>query len=299
MSNLKKLVEVGFLVDEKAKELIEGLNEEDFEKLIESLKKDNPLMVSKSLVKNLFTKELKILSEFRPKRTVSIKDFVGFLNEKYIILQKILIEKIELKDAVSINKCSSGQATIIGMVRTIEERNNDMEVFVEDPTGEIKTVVSKKMGSRLVLDDVIAISGNVKNKIFFVDKLVFPDIPLRPVKYSQTPVKVGFVQDKESEADYVINDKQIKDNLKNKIYNINIPAIVEILDVNILVAGDYDPVEALNKRYIKKENNDFIINTIPDIVFSEKNIDKNYKGITIVSPNNIIDLKTREVNKIL
>ena len=38
---------------------------------------------------------------------------------------------------------------------------------------------------------------------------------------------------------------------------------------------------------------------IPDIVFTGKDVNRNYKGITILSANNIIDLKNREVNKIL
>jgi len=299
MNYLKELVTRGFLVDEEAKDIINNLNEDDFNRLVESLKKDNPLMVSKDYVKNMFLKEVRILKEFKKKKKMSIKDYVGILNSKYDILQSILIEKLELKNVVSINKCISGPASVIGMVRTIKDKGINFEVVVEDPTGEIKTGVSKNLGSRISLDDVIAISGNMNNKIFFADKIIFPDVPLRPVNYSSDSVKVGFISEKESEVDYVVSSNQVIDNLKDKIYKIEEPALVELGGIKILVLGDNDPLEILKKRYVKINDTSFVIDIVPDIVFSEKDVNKNYKGITIVSPNNVIDLKTREVNEIL
>ena len=108
MNYIKEIVTKGFLVDEEAKDIINNLNEDDFNSLVESLKKDNPFMVSKDYVKNLFLKEVRILKEFKKKKKMSIKDYVGFLNSKYSTLQGILIEKLELKDVVSINKSRGG-----------------------------------------------------------------------------------------------------------------------------------------------------------------------------------------------
>jgi hypothetical protein len=34
---------------------------------------------------------------------------------------------------------------------------------------------------------------------------------------------------------------------------------------------------------------------VPDVIFTDKNVNMSYKGISIVSKNKVIDLKTREV----
>ena len=300
MKKLKKLVSMGFLIDEDAKESINKLNEEEIDILVETLKKENPLMISNKFIKNIFTKEIKIIRQFKTKKKMTIKDFVGFLNKKYNKLQEILIEKLEIKNVVSINKCGSGSVSIIGMVKTISDKGDIFEVFLEDPTGEIKTAIPKNFGCKINLDDVIAVSGNMNNKILFVNRVVFPDVPLRPVNYSEGSMKVGYItKDKKIEVNYVIKKNQIKDNIKNKNYKIITPAFLEIDGIKILLVGDSDPLNVLKKRYLKKDNTDFIIDVIPDVVFVEKDVNRNYKGITIVSPNNIIDLKDREVNKIL
>ena len=300
MNRLKELIELGFLIDETAKEDINSLNDENYKKLVEALKKEYPLVISQEFIKKLFIKEVKILKTFKKRDKLTIKDFVRLLNEKYNTLQKILLEKLELKDVVSINKCGSGNVTVIGMIKAIEERGKTLEVFIEDPTGEIRVSMHKNMGSNLSLDDVVAISGNVNNKILFLDKIIYPDISLRPVNYSDEPAKVAFVsEEKEIDLGYVVMNKGIKDNFKNKFYDIEIPTLIEISGIKILIIGDFEPLMVLKKRYLNKENTDFIIDVIPDLVFSNKDINKNYKGVTIISPNNIIDLKTREINKIL
>jgi len=300
MNRLKELIELGFLIDETAKEDINSLNDENYKKLVEALKKEYPLVISQEFIKKLFIKEVKILKTFKKRDKLTIKDFVRLLNEKYNTLQKILLEKLELKDVVSINKCGSGNVTVIGMIKAIEERGKTLEVFIEDPTGEIRVSMHKNMGSNLSLDDVVAISGNINNKILFLDKIIYPDISLRPVNYSDEPVKVAFVsEEKEIDLGYVAMNKGIKDNFKNKFYDIEIPTLIEISGIKILIIGDFEPLMVLKKRYLNKENTDFIIDVIPDLVFSNKDINKNYKGVTIISPNNIIDLKTREINKIL
>lgn len=300
MKNLKELVSMGFLIDEDAKENINNLNEEDFNILVENVKKENPLTISNEFIKNIFAKEVKILKQLKMKKKMTIKDFVNFLNQKYNKLQEILIEKLEIKNVVSINKCGSGSVSIIGMVKTITDKGDNFEIFLEDPTGEIKTAIPKNLGSKIKLDDVIAVSGNMNNKILFVNRVIFPDVPLRPVNYSEESVKVGYItKDKKIEVNYVINKNQVKDNIKNKRYKIIPPIFLEIGGIKILIIGDADPLNVLKKRYLKKENSDFIIDIIPDVIFTEKDVNRNHKGITIVSANNIIDLKNREVNKIL
>jgi hypothetical protein len=58
----------------------------------------------------------------------------------------------------------------------------------------------------------------------------------------------------------------------------------KISNVIFLLVLGFDPLEALRKRYINIDNTDFLIEPSPDIVFTDKDINTNYKGVSIVSP---------------
>ena len=299
-SHIKNLINLGFLVNEDVVDEIENLNEEEFYSLIENLKKEKAFIVSKSLINKILSKEIEILKQFKPIKSFTVQDFVKILNERYSFLQNILLNKIELKNIVSINKASSGNVSIIGLVKDIVEKDNNTFLVLEDPTGDIETLMNKKLAEKLSLDDVVAVSGNINNKILFVDKLIFPSIPLRPVNYSSESIKIAFLSNKkENKAEYIIYKNKIEDNIKNKIYNITNPCFIKIKNIIILIIFDFNPIDILNKRYFNKDNTDFLIDTIPDILFTNKDITTNYKGISIVSLDNIIDLKTREVKSIV
>ncbi len=298
-SHLKNLINLGFLVDEKIKDKIETLNEEEFYKLVENLKKDNIFIVNEETLRSISITEVKILKKFKKTEKFTIQDFVKKLNNRYDFLKNILMKKLELSNTVSINKCSVGTVTIIGLVKEKEEKNNNFIVFLEDPTGEIKALVTKKLGEKLALDDVVSVSGRINNKILFVDKLLFPDVSLKPVVFSKESIKLAFLSDKKDvKADYLVYKDRIEDKIKNKKYKITNSCIFKINDVVILLILGFDPLEVLRKRYVNIENTDFLVEPSPDVVFTDKEINTNYKGISIVSKNKIIDLKTREISDI-
>jgi hypothetical protein len=147
------------------------------------------------------------------------------------------------------------------------------------------------------LDDVIAVSGEINSKVLNADKIIFPDVPLKPVVFSNDSIRVAFT-DKDVKADYNVYDNKIKDMIKKKEIEISNPSIFKIGNVIFLMLLGFDPLDVLKKRYVTIENNDFLIEPSPDIVFTDKDINTNYKGISIVSENKIIDLKTRETQSI-
>lgn len=293
--HMKNLINLGFLVDEKAREKIESLNEEQFFKLMESLKKDNAFIVNEATLKTFLTEDVKIINTIKRMDAFSIQDFVKNLNERYSFLQGILIKKLEMSSVVSINKCSDGDATIIGMVKEKEEKGSNFLISLEDPTGEMQVVVEKKLGEKLGLDDVVAISGKISNRVMTASRILFPDISLKPVALSNDSIKVAFLQDKEAKADYVVYKNKIKDSIKSKDYEISNPCIFKIGNVVFLLILGYDPLDALKKRYVNLKSTDFLIEPSPDIVFTDREVNANYKGISIVTKDRIIDLKTREV----
>jgi hypothetical protein len=298
-SHVKNLINLGFLVDEEITEEVENLDEETFYKLIDNLKKEKAFIISKELLNNILSKEIEIMKQFKPVDSFTVQDFVKTLNERYNFLHDILLNKVELKNIVSINKAGNGNVSIIGMVKEITEKNNKSIVVLEDPTGDIETLIDKNLAEKLCLDDVIAVSGNINNKILFADKMLFPGIPLRPVNYSQESLKIAFLSSKKpNNAEYIVYKDKIKDKIKKKTYDIKEPCFFKIKNVVILVAFDFDPLSIINKRYINKKNTDFLIDDVPDVLLTDKKMNMSYKGVSIVSVDNIINLKTREVQVI-
>jgi len=299
-NHLKNLINLGFLVDEKISDRIEDLNEEQFYELVETLKKDNVFIVNKEVLRSVLVGDVKILKRFKKTEEFSIHDFVKKLNDRYNFLQDILMKKIELSNIVSINKCGVGDVSFIGLIKEKEEKNNNFAISLEDSTGEIRASVTRRLGERLNLDDVVAVSGKISNKKLFVDKLLFPDVPLKPVVYSKESINVAFLSDKkDAKADYLVYESKIKNKAKNKEHEITSPCIFKINNVVVLLISGFDPLEILKKRYITIENTDFLIKPSPDIVFTDQEINTNYKGISIVSKDKIIDLRTRKVTDVL
>ena len=256
-------------------------------------------MLTKEILGKILTKDIEIFRQFKPVKSFTIQDYVKVLNERYNFLQNILLGKVELENIVSINKAGNGNMSIIGLVKDIKEQNSKVLVVLEDPTGDIDTLIDKKMAGKLSIDDVIAVSGKISNKILFVNKMLFPGIPLRPVNYSEESIKIAFLSGKKpNNADYVFYKDKIKDRIKKKTYEIAEPCFVNVKNVVVLVVFGFDPLSVINKRYVRKENTDFIIDKIPDILLTDKKINMSYKGVSIVPMDNIIDLKTREVQVI-
>ena len=294
-SHLKNLINLGFLLDEKIKDRIEGLSEEEFFKLIENLKKENIFIINEEVLKNLLSEDVKIIRCLSKEERFNVQDYVRNLNERYNFLQNILMKKLELQNIVSINKASDGNVSVIGLVKEREEKLDNIIIYLEDPTGEIKAILPKKLGEKIFLDDVIALVGSIRDGILNADKILFPDAPLKPVNHSKEPVRVAFLPEKRVDADYIIFDNKITDNVKGKEVSIANPCILKINDIVILIALGFDPLEILKKRYANIDDTDFLIEPSPDIVFTDKDINANYKSISIVSRNKLIDLKTREV----
>ena len=297
MSHLEELIRLGFLVEEESKESIEKIDDKRFEDLKKYLKEEKPFMVTKDILVQFLARDIEILKQFEPVDSFTVNDFVHSLNRRYSFLQDILLSKVELKNIVSINKVSNGNVNVIGLIKDILEKNENMVVVLEDPTGYIEALVDRKLTTKMVLDDVIAVSGHVKNKTLFSERIFFPTVPLRPVKYSKENVRVSF-SDKKVDADYIINEKTIEDKLKKKTYKVNAPYTIKISEVVVLVAPGFDPMEMLNKRYLNIDKVDFLIDPVPDVIFTDKEINMSYKGISIVPKNKIIDLKTRKVSNV-
>ena len=294
---LNKLMEMGILVEPDAVDKIKTLKSEEQTLILDKCEKERPLTLSSDLIDTYLKRILfKVLKKFVKKKKYSIDDFVKVLNDRLEFLKTILMKKTEIKNLVSINKLSFGESTIIGMVKEVEKINGKTRIVLEDVTGSTECSVDGDLTDKLSKDDVIAISGNYRNQIFFGNKIIFPGIPLRSPKLSSEDFTVSFLEKpKDVESDYVICIEGIK--TENTYIIESNPSIIEINGIKILILLGNSPLNILRKRYFSENNDDFLIDPVPDIVLCD-NLDMNYKGISIVSLNKKINLKNREIEDI-
>jgi len=137
-------------------------------------------------------------------KKLEVKDFVGHFRSRYQQLQKILMQRPELKEnLVSIGKIGSDRATlaIIGIVTEKRiTKNKNLIIRLEDLTGEVNLLVKfdKECFSKaeeLQLDDVVGVRASGSRDILFAHDIFFPDsFKFEKVRFEED-ISVAFLSD--------------------------------------------------------------------------------------------------------
>lgn len=144
---------------------------------------------AETAIKTKAEEKVKVVASYKeePKKREP-QDFVDYFNSRYKAIEKILKQRQELKNTVSISKITNKKEkenlSIIGIVSSKQTTKNGNLLFVlEDPTGQIKAIVNKnkpslfKEAKDIVLDEVIGIAGVSIGSFMFVNSILWPDIP--------------------------------------------------------------------------------------------------------------------------
>ncbi|MBI2102835.1 metallophosphoesterase [Candidatus Woesearchaeota archaeon] len=121
-------------------------------------------------------------------RKYLVEDFTNFFLTRYRFLEGILRHRKELTGTLTIKrilqKNEKEKIALIGIIKEVgETKTGNLVITVEDPTGEIKIIVSKNKNETflaakdLVVDEVIGVAGVYYDKVIFADSFVWPDIP--------------------------------------------------------------------------------------------------------------------------
>lgn len=136
-----------------------------------------------------------------------VDDFVALFSSRYNQISKILRGRTELADATSINRVlqskERARTAIIGLVLDkAQTKNGNFMITVEDPTGQIKVMVSKnkreifEQAKDIVFDEVIGVTGMTGEGIIFADSVLYPDIALtKELKKGPEEVYAAFASD--------------------------------------------------------------------------------------------------------
>ena len=137
----------------------------------------------------------RIISSYNvPTKKFVVNDFVRHFRNRFLEMKKVLQERAELQNLVSINKISGNKQnfSIIGAVlskRTTKNKNILLEM--EDLTGRISVLVNQnkkeayEKAKDVLLDDIVAVKGSGSSEIVFVNDIIYPDLCLPERKKSK------------------------------------------------------------------------------------------------------------------
>jgi hypothetical protein len=288
--------------------------------ILEKIKEDRANILTEDAIVNYLSPRVRVIKEMDVKNISNIQEWTNHLNLKYNALQKLLVEKSDIKNIISIKNIAQDYCTIIGLVREVKDGTERVIVDMEDTTGFISVSMAKNdLSSKIVPDDVIAVSGRLVGNMFEADNLTWPDIPLRqPIKGYGKMVFLANSQldDKTAElvktADYVLVHGCVgwealaaqssarwivTDGGAPNVTSVRVPCVVEIDGLTVLIHfGPEQAADVLRRRYVSVNGSDFLIDAVPDVVFTSAAETFNYKGVTVIG-NGLIDAATREIGQ--
>lgn len=139
-----------------------------------------------------------------PTKKFKVNDFVRHFRNRFCEMKKILQERAELQNLVSINKINGNKQnfSIIGAVLSKRiTKNKNILLEMEDLTGRISVLANHEKkevyekAKEILLDDIIAIKGSGNSEIVFVNDIFYPDIYLSERKKSEKEEYALFTSD--------------------------------------------------------------------------------------------------------
>jgi len=165
---------------------------------------ENPAFASKPEAKNLISTSVEIINpiEILPKK-YEVRDFVSYFRNRYGFFKDILSGRPELSAAASISRLQQGEkASIVAAILEIKKLpTGTLKLQLEDLTGQIAAIISTKnkeisdKAKFITPDAVLGFKGSVGKNIFFVDDIVWPDIPYKKIATTPDEVYVACLPD--------------------------------------------------------------------------------------------------------
>ncbi len=136
-------------------------------------------------------------------RKLEVRDFVKYFKSRYNFIKRLLQERPELDNLISIDKITdSRNFSIIGIVTSKQiTKNKNLILEVEDLTGKAKLLISQnkedvfEKSKEILLDDVVGFKCSGTRDFMFVNDLVYPGCFLKEKKKIDEEVYALFISD--------------------------------------------------------------------------------------------------------
>jgi len=247
------------------------------------------------------------LRKTKKRKKLGVKDFVKYYNKKYSSIRDIVSKKTH---AMSINNArnSFSSVSVIGMIKDITPKG----FIIEDQTGEIEVIDIKQRRPQAIPinpDDVVGVTGNVKENRLFLNDVVFPDIPLsnQTAKINadiilSSKITDSVMQNSKEASFIVVPGLKQNPNPDRVLSGFDMPAWITIYrgesSATLLVhapkkqANPQEAIAWLKKRHLCPGREDitspddvFMIKPIPAVfwILQDATWNENYKGVNIIS----------------
>ncbi|MFB6145279.1 MAG: metallophosphoesterase [Candidatus Nanohaloarchaea archaeon] len=151
--------------------------------------------------KDLRTK-VEILDEKEVSRDQKdVPEFLKYYNDRYEKMRKLLMRRVELKAATTLNRLErrdkGDEATTVGIVKDKYQTNSGKWIVnLEDKTTTFKILAGERDGQMIVPDEVIGVIGSMGGDILYADSIVRADMPIpQGVKTTEEKVKAAYISD--------------------------------------------------------------------------------------------------------
>jgi DNA polymerase II small subunit/DNA polymerase delta subunit B len=177
---IKTFLEKGYQLDSNSLEFFFE-NPEKQEIFISKIKNIRiPPTISLEFARSLIEQDvevLKIINPFKDEKPFTIESMTKHFTSRYESIKKYFIGRFELVNLISINKITPNTRKFSLIVMVKEKNGNSL--LVEDFTGDTSVEVLDKTLDQIVLDEVIGIVCEQDDETITVNKIIFPDIPLK------------------------------------------------------------------------------------------------------------------------
>lgn len=161
---------------------------------------------SAATIKDAGKRELRTKVEVLDRADISkeekdVPEFLQYYNDRYDKMKKILMQRMELKSAVSVQRLDrrdeGEKAATIGLVKDkYSTRSGKYIIELEDKTGTFKALIDERDGDRIVPDEVIGVRGSMGEDIIFANSVVRPDLPIPDgVNTTSEEVRAAYISD--------------------------------------------------------------------------------------------------------
>ena len=293
----------GVLVTEEALEEIKHLSSEELRVLEKKIYEEKPVFLDKNFVLSVKLPKIEVIEIKFKEKIMNLEEFVELLHNYYNTFSDIIKNKINPLKLVSISSVKNhGSYNIIGIIKSITETENYVDIELEDKTGVINCLIKKELvkdeENTLYIDEIIGVEGKYENGKFYAEKIIFPDIEeLKNVNFEKYTVL------------YARNDLEtIRISVNGKFFTVKEPIILLIDNINILVflnKQNINPKIYLKKRTLfpGKISVSGIIQTTPHLVITTHipSYRENYKGVKIIGlePKEEVRIRLKDMEEVV
>ncbi|MGQ9680025.1 MAG: DNA-directed DNA polymerase II small subunit [Candidatus Bathyarchaeia archaeon] len=230
---VKRIIDAGYTLSNDGLEYLKTLDLEDAEEIVEkaisklNLSSGSGFIVDYELIHRIreeegrrrealspkireeafaseYEPDIKILDEKDSETNSSVEGFVDYFRDRFKKIERLLRERIDVKDAISINEALKtpvkSKSKIIGMVTRKTIKNSYLFLDLEDLTDSITILASDpgivKDCQTILQDQVVCLSVmKVRRDLFILNDIIAPDMPNKTPKRAEITLCAAFLSD--------------------------------------------------------------------------------------------------------